>query len=290
VDEKYNFVNTLSIINQSRGMIQSKILKNENPLYLKRINKISCGDGFTVCLDKDGIIYSWGKCNKGQLGYELEYSEATIISGNKCQTSPRIVPSLIERNIKIIDISCGSDFVYALDLDNRIFSWGNNSHSQLARTSSRVVQIIPELSDLYIIGKIKIFKCGWMHSVVLNNTGEAFIIGNPFYDYDKTFLDIKFPRKVSLDLEVVKIDTGFHHISLLTIQEEDRTELYTLGANEYGQCGFAISKESKLILNPSKVLLPETGLKDSICGAYHTICLMKDDKLLSFGHNLYYCN
>ncbi len=281
-------MNTLSIINQSHSFVEYRIFNNQNPLYLKRINKISCGDGFTVCLDTDGVIYSWGKCNSGQLGYEIEYSDATIISGNKCQTSPMIVRSLCDRNIKLIDISCGRDFVYPLDIENSIFSWGSNSHSQLGRTSTKVVEGIPEVADLYEIGKPKIIKCGWMHAVVLNDKNETFILGNPFYDYDNTFPDIKIPQILNLESKILKIDSGFHHICLIAQEEISKNyNLYTFGANEHGQCGFTISKETKLIFSPSKVSLPDTSLKDSICGAFHTICIMEEDLLLAFGYNLY---
>ena len=35
---------------------------------LPKINMISCGNYFTVCVDREGFIWSFGKNNSGQLG------------------------------------------------------------------------------------------------------------------------------------------------------------------------------------------------------------------------------
>lgn len=88
-------------------------------------------------MDKDGIVYSWGKSTRGQLGYELKYDESTIASGTKCQSSPRMVQSLEERRIHITDVICGSDFTFVMDDQMRPFSWGNNDHHQLGRKTDR---------------------------------------------------------------------------------------------------------------------------------------------------------
>jgi alpha-tubulin suppressor-like RCC1 family protein len=278
-------VNNLSIINLSKGFISQKVFSEQNPLYLKYIKKISCGDGFTVCVDKDGVVYSWGKSTRGQLGYELKYDESTLVSGTKCQSTPRVVQSLHERKISIVDVICGGDFTIAVDDQGRGFSWGNNDHYQLGRSTERTMEATPEISDQFAqFEKISKICCGWMHVAILTDQGEVYYWGNPFYDYAKHLKDIKEPMKVELPFKAVDLACGFHHFAAI-VYDEFNYELYTWGANEYGQCGLHASQDSKLLFNPVYIQFSELKIMNVYCGAFHTICHMTGDKLYGFGHN-----
>ena len=93
-NDKYDFINNFSIIsyepsNYTKLFKNKLIFNNEKysfPLLPKQIKKISCGDGFTLFLDNEGQIYSVGKNNKGQLGYELLNENSNIIEGIKCNS------------------------------------------------------------------------------------------------------------------------------------------------------------------------------------------------------------
>lgn len=276
-------MNTLSIINSSFGFVKNKIFREQNPIYLKYIKKISCGDGFTVCLDRDGVVYSWGKGNHGQLGYELNYEDSTVVSGTKCQARPRIVTEFTDRKVFITDIMCGKDFVFAYDDLNQPFSWGGNDRHQLARDSTRASEPIPEKASLLLpFEKTTKICCGWMHGLCLTDKGDVYLWGNPFYDYDNSMKDIKEPVKIDLPNSASDIASGFHHCCAI-VNEENGPELYTWGANEYGQCG--VSNKEKLILAPEKIDLFDNKIIDVVCGPFHTICHMTEDKLYAFGHN-----
>jgi alpha-tubulin suppressor-like RCC1 family protein len=285
-NNKYSFVNTLSIINESRGIIMNKIFKEQNPLYYKYIRKISCGDGFSVLLDRDGVLYSMGKAQKGQLGYDLLYDESSIISGIKCQITPKIIESLCNKKVVVTDIICGSDFSFAIDDTNHIYSWGNNDHNQIARKTELICDSIPDVAD-YLLPYEKITKicCGWMHGSCLTDKGEVFIWGNPYYDYNSRLPNIREPEKINFNFRVVDLACGFHHFCAILL-EDDNYELYTWGANDYGQCGHPIKE--KLSLIPMKINFEEEKIMEIICGSFHTICHLNKDKIIGFGHNLYF--
>lgn len=248
-------------------------------MNLKIIKKISCGDGFTVCIDNEGIVYSWGKNNKGQLGFDIKYENATIVSGTKCQSTPKIIESLVERKIFAVDISCGGDFSFMIDKDNKIYSWGYNEHSQLARSTLRLVESSPEIAGNLIAFNVNSIKTGWMHGVLLDDQGDIYIWGNPYYDYDKNILDITKPTRINLPERINKISSGFHHLAVV----DSKFEIYTVGVNNYGQCGVKV--ENKFIFNPNK-LNTNDKISDVYCGAFHTIYQTLEEKLFVFGHNL----
>jgi alpha-tubulin suppressor-like RCC1 family protein len=89
-----------------------------------KIISVSCGGFHTVLLSDDDRIWTFGDNFYGQLGHgDIE---------------ERYVPTEIQRNInglhkdvRIIDISCGSKHTVLLSDDGGIWTFGNNEHGQL---------------------------------------------------------------------------------------------------------------------------------------------------------------
>ena len=84
------------------------------------IKKIACGKNFMIFLSDTGLLYSYGKNTKGQLGLE-DYIE---------RTTPTLNKLLIKDGERIIDVSCGFKHVIALGVSGKVFSWGSNSNGQ----------------------------------------------------------------------------------------------------------------------------------------------------------------
>ncbi len=239
-----------------------------------------------MCLDRDGFVYSWGKGSKGELGYELIWEASTIISGIKCQSTPRLVENLANRKVTITDVMCGSDFTFAYDDSNTPYSWGNNNHHQLARISQHVTDWTPDKADFLIeLEKTLKICCGWMHGLVLTDKGDVYIWGNPFFDYNNNSPDIAEPILVELPYKAVDISSGFHHCcAILSDDGVNNFELYTWGANEYGQCGY--KRDERIIYLPKLVNLYDNTVVEVACGAFHTIVQVNSGRFYGFGHNL----
>ena len=102
---------------------ENKINKFKININIKKnsvIKKIACGKNFAIFLSNTGLIYSFGKNTKGQLG----------LKDNKERTSPTINELLIKDGERITDISCGFKHVIALGNSGKVFSWGSNSNGQ----------------------------------------------------------------------------------------------------------------------------------------------------------------
>jgi alpha-tubulin suppressor-like RCC1 family protein len=84
----------------------------------KRIISISTGKYTSYALDSEGNVYSWGYNSFGNLG--LGDIESVNI--------PTLIPSLKGKFISFL--SCGPH-CFAIDDNENVYSWGNNSRSQL---------------------------------------------------------------------------------------------------------------------------------------------------------------
>jgi hypothetical protein len=102
----------------------------QKPLFIKKfITQISAGVDFSLALDSDGVVRSWGDNNHGVLGYSNVSSQklpTEIVFRVQDQKSPEY-----KERTEIIYIDCGSNFSMAIDSKKRIWSWGNNTFGQL---------------------------------------------------------------------------------------------------------------------------------------------------------------
>lgn len=95
--------------------------KGHNILFPKqvklpeKITSVSCGGGFCIFLNVQGMLYSWGRKNiYGQLGHG--------------DTNPRYNPTIIEiflnNSERISQVSCGFKHVVVKSFTNKAYSWG----------------------------------------------------------------------------------------------------------------------------------------------------------------------
>ncbi len=90
-----------------------------------RISQFSAGKDFSLALDSTGAIYSWGDNSKGQLGR------------TPSATAPANQPERIEvpNDVRFLQVSAGDDYAIAIDINHRLYSWGNNEKGQLGDTT-----------------------------------------------------------------------------------------------------------------------------------------------------------
>jgi alpha-tubulin suppressor-like RCC1 family protein len=102
------------------------LLSNNGILNGKNIVQVAPGNNFTLALDSDGIIYSWGSNAYGQLG-----------NGNNILSNTPILVDMsgILSGKKITNIYAGITSGYALDDNGILYSWGRNRYGQLGNNS-----------------------------------------------------------------------------------------------------------------------------------------------------------
>ena len=284
--------------------------KIEFPIAVPKIKNISCGDGFTLFLDTSGQVFSVGKNDKGQLGYELENNKSEFVNGIKCNSKVTLIEFFTKNNIHIDNIFCGSDFAFAIniikknnndindDFFEEVYSWGNNEKHQLGTDDQKYKYYFTPIKST-LINKIINFSneiekivCGWCHTCILTSKGEIYIWGNPFKDYDKKFKDIEIPKNINFlgnFCKIIQISSGFHHIAILAKDLDETNHLYTLGANEFCQLGYETKEiysfKFKEVIFPKNEFIDNINIIQVECGAYHTIVRFLGDIIYGFGQN-----
>ena len=316
-DSKKTNENNFSIISSTSNNTIIKTIKSIGnifsspsiiPMEVSKIKTISCGDGFTLFLTTNGLVYSVGRNDKGQLGYELNSNSALIVDGVICNNKLTSIDYFAQNKINIENIVCGADFCFALESSNLddedeteydgIYSWGNNELNQLGIEENKYKYYFnPTKADLLnkIINKqkTKITKlvCGWSHSCLLTKNNLIYLWGNPFKEYNKKYKNIKIPININKikNSKIIQISSGFNHIAVLSKLNNSNIELYTFGANEFGQLGYPT--EEIFIDQFNKVEIPKTELNENLqikrveCGAYHTLIQMGENLIYGFGQN-----
>ena len=303
--DNYTFKNNFSILSYEPSKYKEIInnLKKKYyfyndkipfPIVPKKIKKITCGDGYSLFLDNEGNIYSVGKNDKGQLGYEIPNDNCNIIEGVKCNNTLTKISFFQKNNIYINNIFSGSDFSFAQDSKGIFYSWGNNKNNQLGRETNTIINFIPEkavfINEINDIEKIEKLCLGWSSGILLTNN-NCYIWGNPFYDYDKTFPNLKTPEKIEYNksiYKIINIECGFHHFCLIVENVNKNTfSLMTFGLNDFGQLGYEtesnFTTEVKVVDFGKKE--KNIDVKNAFCGAFHTIVLLENNNIYGFGQN-----
>ena len=102
------------------------------PAGVTKFTQISAGNDHSLALDSDGNLYSWGYNMYGQLG-----------KGNSDFVIEQLTPSkglMPADGTKFTQISAGYKHSLALGTDGNVYSWGDNSKSQLGRTPASGTQ------------------------------------------------------------------------------------------------------------------------------------------------------
>jgi alpha-tubulin suppressor-like RCC1 family protein len=253
----------------------------------KEIVKVSVGYAFTLALDKDGRIYSWGS---GQLGYDdtadsrispVDISESGDINGKK-----------------IIDISVGNFHSLALDEDNRVYVWGTGTYGKLGTGNydSTVEPVdISESGEITSTTNIVSVSAGYNHSLALDDDGNVYTWGNNLRGQlgdgldEPEAKDRTSPYNISIEQNVRNTPLagkvikqicagGYHSLAL----DEDG-KLYVWGNGIQGQLGDGLKAQSSF---PSEVDDNEKVITSIQAGEAHTMVLDKDGDVYAWGSNL----
>jgi alpha-tubulin suppressor-like RCC1 family protein len=79
------------------------------------ISEVSCGQGFSILLSHQGIVYSFGRSNKfGELG----------TGDNLPRHNPEQISFLIEEGEKVDQIICGYKHTIVKGTNGKVYGWG----------------------------------------------------------------------------------------------------------------------------------------------------------------------
>ncbi|CAG8442511.1 17764_t:CDS:1 [Funneliformis caledonium] len=275
---------------------------------ISRWKFVSCGWNFSLAVDENGYVYSFGKGSFGELG----------CGENVKETGGRgIRIKGVEGVEKVV---CGLRHVVCLNKEGNCFGWGSNKFGQLTNVDKE--NVIVEKNNKSVRRKkkeklyfepIKIFHdldqrvidvaCGQYHTVLLTHDGKIFTFGLNKYGqlgYDSPakvqFSDI--PKKIEHGSisRVKSVHCGWNN----TIVICDDGKLFICGRNDHGQCGKDnpknddertnvtdwINDHVPLYYLPQHLILDDKfEIEECACGSEHSLIVSKLGECLSWGWN-----
>lgn len=266
---------------------------------------VAAGDSCSFALTTEGAIYGWGtfRKNEGILGFERGNHTAKF-------------PVYIESMKKVTQIACGTNHVYALDKDQRVYAWGNGQQNQLGRRVTE--RSLAEALQPNRIGfhdatakrhsqKIVSIASGDYHGLAIAEDGHIWAWGANNY-CETGFPDNAGAEDASLltpriihSLEGKNVESlagGAHHNIAITKDGQ----VLVWGRCDGSQTGIpadvlAAEEDSDRVLKNNgkpKILVQPTpipNLKDIVtgsCGPDHTIVVDKNGKAYAWGFSANY--
>ena len=124
---------------------------------LPQISLISCGTNFTVCVDYEGFIWSFGENHCGPSCYLIDFEvhlwsfgkngEGQLGHGDTNSiNAPKVISAL--KDIQQISYGIGIHFL-AKNSQNQIFVIGNNYWGQLGTGDTQSASIFKEINSRY---------------------------------------------------------------------------------------------------------------------------------------------
>jgi alpha-tubulin suppressor-like RCC1 family protein len=227
---------------------------------------VSAGRQYSLALQADGSVWSWGGNLDGQLGL-----------GDV--GSPVFNPERVQTLSDIIAIAAGPVQSLAVKGDGTLWAWGNNLEGQVGTgdTSSPVytpvrVQGLPDIIDA---------AAGLGHSLALGKDGTVWAWGSNLdgqLGIGNTPSPVFVPTRISGLMDVIDISAGPSH----SLAVKSDGTVWAWGSNDSGQLG--IGNTGYPVYNPARV----QGLSDIIAvaaGGAHSLALQSDGTVWAWGSN-----
>ena len=242
--------------------------------------QISCGDNFTICLCEDGLVYSFGINNDGQLG--LGNTEESYSS-----------PQMIEALQDVEFIECGSYHTFCKTKNGKVFCWGYNGQGQLGLENT-VKHSSPILCSSLVNEAIVDIKCGSYHTLSLTENQNVLSCGHNAYDQlgreiPKYTANIGYSlrqapcspsfQKIPKLSEIIRIECGNIH----SICINAKNNFFVFGGNYCGQLGLGDNKNRSKPTKHKKL----SNIIDISKGGNHTFVKTSNNEIYAFGSNEY---
>lgn len=190
-----------------------------NILYLPKIILVSCGAGFSMCVDEKGTLWSIGSNTRGQLGI------------GHCNKKPTKVLRKVANIPFVQSISCGESHVLIITQDSNLWTLGRNDYRQLFLDNTQD-QWSPKQTPFYDVTMV---SAGAVHSFFQNAQQEIYGCG---YNSNGElaqghFNEVVEPCIIPNSSWFAKLCTGHHHSLFL----DKKGNVFSVGHNQYGSLG-----------------------------------------------------
>lgn len=230
------------------------------------IIRIAAGDAFSVALDADGNVWTWGYNANGRLG--LGNSDSRI----------HLTPEYVMSNI--IKIDAGKSEVIALNKAGYVYTWGKNNGGSLGVIGTSEDQYKP-IRIRNIAGAIDI-AAGEYHSMVLTSDGTVWTTGrNTSGQLGRDVQKSEYFEKVELGEKIAYIEAG----NRASLAIDVSGKVWVWGDNTNGQLGLGVN-ENKISI-PTKVETISEKAASASIGENHIHVVTSSGMLYVAGSNNY---
>lgn len=237
--------------------------------FTSKVLDVACGLEHTAFLTDDGIVYTCGSNNFGQLGHSKRFNKPERIDALETMT--------------ITKVACGQDFTMALTNKGRILSWGNNANGQLGHSTLDMIhrpRNIKFFNDIHVIQ----VSCGMQHSLALTIDGRLFSWGSNSHGQlgvgrVSSSSSTEIPNLVETlrGVPLTEISAGGHHSMALSFSGA----VFGWGRNSFGQLGLDNGTDQ---LFPVQIKsIRSQRVRHIVCGEDHTAVLTEDGGVFTFG-------
>ena len=229
-------------------------------------SEISAGGYHTVALKTDGILWSWGRNDYGQVGDN--------------SSDDKWVPTAVDTLVtNWIAIDAGGYHTLALGSDRTLWGWGRNGSGQLALGTS-VNQVLVPTQESTLAADWKSVDAGALFSSALKTNGTLWSWGESRSGQigDSTTIERLVPtQEYTKDTNWEQISMGGSH----SIAIKNDGTLWAWGYNYYGQLGDGTTNLRWTPVQESNGSL----WSDVSAGENFTVAIKNDKTLWSWGTN-----
>ncbi|GBG32388.1 Bifunctional serine/threonine-protein kinase/NEDD4-like E3 ubiquitin-protein ligase [Hondaea fermentalgiana] len=143
---------------------------------MRRVIQVGCGAYHSVALDDQGRVWTWGDGINGQLGIEQDGAMGNSSSDDEtgASTIPRMVrfARVAPSGANIKQIACGTNTVWALDAENKLFHWG---FPEIVDNGPRTPTLFENgHSEIDQDHVVSVFAAGSLHQIVCFSNSSSY--------------------------------------------------------------------------------------------------------------------
>lgn len=203
---------------------------------LGNVKDVALGNGFTLYVDGNGVMWAVGRNHRGQLG------DGTTID--------RKSPVMVMENVEKVYASSDGFFSACLSSDGKLFTWGDNSSSQLGRNGVSY-SVVPE----EVMDGVNDVALGSQHALALTDDYQLYAWGsNVFGQISRSGSVI--PTPTLFEQNVKMIDAG-PSTSLILFNSDKVTGW---GKKSHSNFGAGSGKAQDFVISDGNPYAPMDGV------------------------------